>query len=456
MNKDGRNIERLGIPLLVILLFSATGIVKVQPLAFPGAEGYGKYTTGGRGGEIIYVTNLSDAGPGSFRAAVEKEGARTVVFSVSGTIKLESPIIVYNGDLTIAGQTAPGGGITIRDYPVELEANNIMVRFMRFRLGDETEIPADAFSGTEVKDVIVDHCSMSWGIDEVSSFYRNQNFTLQWSIISESLAQSAHPKGRHGYAGIWGGQKATFHHNLIAHHTSRNPRLADSGYDRRPVNRQVDFYNNVIYNWQFNSIYGGEKGEQNIVNNYFKPGPATDDDVSDRIVNPSKPYGKFYVGGNVVEGFEQITQNNWSGGVQSANPEAARAAKPFSFDTDIAEHPMSAYKDILVHSGASYYRDTVDERVVSDVEKGTAAYTGSKSKLPGIIDSQEDVGGWPELASGEAPKDSDQDGMPDEWEQEHGLNPGDASDSVLYTLVENYTNVEVYLNSLVESIITSK
>lgn len=455
MNYFTSRIDWLTKPLLILLLFAVSEIVLAQPFAFPGAEGYGKYTTGGRGGEVVYVTNLNDDGEGSFREAVEKEGPRIVVFSVSGTIQLKSPLTIYSGDLTIAGQSAPGGGITIRDYPVELEANNIIIRFMRFRLGDETKLPDDALSATEVQNVIIDHCSMSWGIDEVSSFYRNQNFTLQWSIISESLAESYHPKGRHGYAGIWGGQKATFHHNLIAHHTSRNPRLADSGYDSRPTNRKVDFYNNVIYNWRFNSIYGGEKGEQNIVKNYFKPGPATDDDVSGRIVNPSKPYGKFYVSGNVIEGFDQITQNNWAGGVQSDNPEAARAKQPFSFNPENVQQPKTAFELVLAKSGASYSRDVIDQRLVMETENGTATYKGSKSGLAGIIDSQEDVGGWPELEKGEAPKDIDKDGMPDRWEKEHGLNPEDAMDSKMYSLHEDYTNIEVYLNSLVEPIMTS-
>lgn len=418
--------------------------------AFPGAEGYGKYTTGGRGGEVIFVTNLNDDGPGSFRQAVTAEGPRTVVFEVVGTIQLKSPIIIYNGDLTIAGQTAPGEGITFRDYPVELEANNIIVRYLRFRLGDEAKIPADAFSATEVQDVIIDHCTMSWGVDEVGSYYRNQNFTLQWSIISESLAESVHPKGRHGYGGIWGGQKATFHHNLIAHHTSRNPRFADSSWDTRPTNRQVDFYNNVIYNWQFNSIYGGEKGEHNVVNNFFKPGPATDDDVSNRILNPSKPYGKFFVEGNVVAGHPVVTDDNWEGGVQSDNPTAAKADSAFQFDVSKAQPADSAYLFVLQEAGASLNRDVIDKRIINEVENSTATYKGSVDHIPGIIDSQTDVGGWPELQRGTASIDSDRDGMPDEWEKAHQLNPEDASDANKLSLHDQYTNLEMYLNYLVK------
>lgn len=444
--------RKLTYRLLLLIAFFVVGeiIVTAQPLAFPGAEGYGKYVTGGRGGDVVYVTNLNDSGEGSFREAVEMETPRTVVFSVSGTIHLESPIEVYNGDLTIAGQTAPGDGITIRNYPFELEADNIIVRYMRFRMGDVKKYQGDAFSGTEVNDVIIDHCSMSWGIDEVSSFYRNENFTMQWSIISESLANSYHEKGRHGYGGIWGGQKATFHHNLIAHHTSRTPRLADSSPNSNPTNRKFDFYNNVIFNWEFNSVYGGEKGQHNMVNNYYKAGPATDDDASDRIVNPSRPLGMFYVKGNFVEGYPEVTQNNWNGGVQSDGYIKTRAEQPYDFDTFVVSSAEEAFEDVLRFSGANHQRDEIDKRVLQEVESGSATYKGSKSGLPGIIDSQEDVGGWPELETKEVPKDTDRDGISDSWEMENDLDPNNYEDANSTDLHEYYTNLEVYLNSLVD------
>jgi len=434
--------------LFGVICFSTIPLV-AQNLAFPGAEGYGKYTTGGRGGEVIYVDNLNDSGPGSFRAAVEAEGPRIVVFELSGNIRLEEPILITNGDLTIAGQSAPGEGITIRDYSVELETNNVIIRYLRFRLGDVTEYQGDALSGMRSKNIIIDHCSMSWGIDEVSSYYRNENFTLQWSIISESLKNSIHEKGAHGYGGIWGGNRATFHHNLIAHHSSRNPRLADSDPYDSPTNRKLDFYNNVIYNWEFNSTYGGEMGEQNIVSNYYKAGPGTDEDVLDRIVDPSEPYGKFYVAGNFVEGYPGVTENNWAGGVQTESPEETRATTSFSFNPENLQSPETAFSMVLQHSGANLYRDEIDQRIVEETRSGTATYKGSVSGLPGIIDSQEDVGGWPELESIEAPKDTDRDGMPDKWESEKGLNPNNAEDGSEFTLNQNYTNVEVYLNQLV-------
>jgi pectate lyase len=448
MNKN--NLYSFVFVLIMGLLCVLPSVLLAQTLAFPGAEGYGKYTTGGRGGEVIYVTNLNDDGPGSFRNALEAEGARIVVFEISGNIQLKSPVIVTNGDLTIAGQSAPGDGITIRDYPVELNANNIIIRYMRFRLGDVTEFQGDALSGMRSSNVIIDHCSMSWGIDEVSSFYRNENFTLQWSIISESLKNSIHEKGAHGYGGIWGGQQATFHHNLIAHHSSRNPRLADSDPNNSPTNRKLDFYNNVIYNWEFNSMYGGEKGEQNIVNNYYKAGPGTDEDITGRIVDPSEPYGKFYVTGNFVEGHPKVTENNWEGGVQTASAQEVRSKTSFSFNPDFLESPKDAFSSVINNSGASLFRDEVDQRVIEETKTGTATFEGSKSGLPGIIDSQKDVGGWPELNSEEAPEDSDRDGIPDVWEIQHELDPNDSSDGSDYTLNAEFTNVEVYLNGLAE------
>lgn len=439
--------------ITVLLIAILTGIivpVSAQTLAFPGAEGYGKYTTGGRGGEVIYVSNLNDSGPGSLRSAVEKEGPRIVVFSTSGNIQLKSPLVITSGDLTIAGQTAPGQGITIRDYPVQLDADNIIIRYMRFRLGDIHKVQGDALSGMGIENVIIDHCSMSWGIDEVASFYRNNNFTLQWSIISESLKNSFHEKGAHGYGGIWGGDRATFHHNLLAHHSSRNPRLADSDPYDSPTNRKLDYYNNVIYNWEFNSMYGGEKGEQNIVNNYYKAGPGTDDDISGRIVNPSEPYGSFYVKGNYVHNHPEVSENNWNGGVQTRYPAQAKAKTPFAFQPDNLQTAKQAYSSVMEHAGASFFRDEIDSRIIEETRTGTASFRGSKSGLPGIIDSQKDVGGWPELKAKEAPLDTDQDGMPDNWEVEKNLNPEDPSDSNLHTLHKGYTNVEVYLNGLVE------
>ncbi|MFC6998921.1 pectate lyase family protein [Rufibacter roseus] len=419
-----------------------------KALAFPGAEGFGKYTTGGRGGQVVVVTNLNNDGEGSLRDAIQKKGPRIIVFAVSGNIKLQSPLDINNGNVTIAGQSAPGEGITLQNYPVSIKADNVIVRYLRFRMGDLAAQQADAVGANKGKNnIIVDHCSMSWGTDESASFYRNHNFTLQWSIIAESLNQSVHAKGEHGYGGIWGGVGASFHHNLIASHNSRTPRFSGSSSTQNSPDELVDFTNNVIFNWGQNNVYGGEKGRYNMINNYYKSGPATTSSKKDRIVNPSQPYGKFYVNGNYVEGFPEITKNNWAGGVQCDHPDSTRAVNPFEVAAVNLQSPQEAYDIVLKNAGASLKRDEVDARVVAYVRSGNPT-AGKKNN--GIIDSQKDVGGWPELKALPAPADADKDGMPDAWEKQHKLNPAQAADAAAYTLDKQYTNIEVYLNSLVK------
>ncbi|TXK49140.1 pectate lyase [Pontibacter qinzhouensis] len=419
-----------------------------EPVAFPGAEGFGKNTTGGRGGQVVTVTNLNDDGPGSLREAIRKKGPRIIVFGVSGTIALASPLDINNPDVTIAGQSAPGDGICLKNYPVNIKADNVIMRYLRFRLGDETEQEADALGANKgMNNIIIDHCSMSWATDECGSFYRNKNFTLQWCILSESLNQSVHAKGDHGYGGIWGGEGATFHHNLIASHTSRTPRFSGSKTTPNSPDELVDFRNNVIYNWGANSVYGGEKGRYNMVNNYFKPGPATTSSKKDRIVEIWRPYGQFYVAGNYVEGAAAISANNWAGGVQGENPDSARVAAPHKVVPIREQDAANAYELVLQQAGASYRRDAVDTRVIAFVRANNPA---GGQKKNGIIDSQNDVGGWPELKSAPAPADADKDGIPDEWEKKHKLNPNNAADAAQNTLHKHYTNIEVYLNSLVK------
>ncbi|MCC9168502.1 pectate lyase family protein [Pontibacter harenae] len=418
-----------------------------KPLAFPGAEGFGKHTTGGRGGQVVVVTNLNDDGPGSLREAIRKKGPRIIVFAVSGYINLESTLDINNPDITIAGQSAPGDGITLRYYPVNIKADNVIVRYMRFRMGDISGIQDDALGGNKGKhNIIVDHCSMGWATDESASFYRNTNFTLQWSIIAESLNQSVHEKGDHGYGGIWGGKGATFHHNLIASHMSRMPRFSGSKTTPNTPDELVDFRNNVIYNWGGNSVYGGEKGKYNMVNNYYKPGPATPDSKKDRLLEPYQPYGAFYIAGNVMEGNTEVSQNNKLG-VSADHPDSAVVASEFKVEAVREQSAKEAYELVLAHAGASYRRDKVDERVLQYVRENNPSSGENKN---GIIDSQEDVGGWPELKSAPAPEDKDQDGMPDEWERQHKLNPSSADDATAYTLDKQYTNIEVYLNGLVD------
>ncbi|KAA6430817.1 pectate lyase [Rufibacter glacialis] len=429
----------------------ATPAAAAQVLAFPGAEGFGKFTTGGRGGQVVVVTNLNDNGPGSLREAIRKKGPRIIVFAVSGNIELESALDINNGDLTIAGQSAPGDGICLKNYQVSIKADNVIVRYLRFRLGNKAAQQADAFGANKGNsNIIIDHCSMSWATDESASFYRNKNFTLQWSIISESLNASLHAKGEHGYGGIWGGMGASFHHNLLASHNSRMPRFSGSSTTPNSPDELVDFTNNVVYNWGQNNTYGGEKGRYNMVNNYYKAGPATLASKKDRLVNPSAPFGKFYVAGNFIDGFPAITKDNWAGGVQIENKDslsALKAATPFTVTSINIQEPQAAFEAVLRSAGASLKRDAVDTRLVQEVRTGKSA--GGKKKN-GIIDTPEEAGGYPVLKSLPAPADKDQDGMPDAWEVAQKLNPASASDAAAFTLDKQYTNVEMYLNSLVK------
>lgn len=467
--------------LIVCILFPLVGILTLLPNglaaetpqipAFPGAEGYGAITRGGRGGKVILVTNLNDSGPGSLREAVEAEGPRIVVFTVSGTITLESPLTISNPYITIAGQTAPGDGICIKKYQLSINADEVIIRYIRVRLGDETDYDADAISGRYHKNIILDHVSASWSIDETVSIYYCENVTIQWCLISESLYNAGHAKGTHGFGGIWGSNRSTYHHNLLAHHSSRNPRFASGcGYN--------DFRNNVIYNWGYNSVYGGEKehiGDErfnftvvNMVANYFKPGPATrPGHTTYRIVNPSSSgsddgFGKWYVEDNVVYGNLKVTGKNWTAGVQPEGrspygPHPLRLHKPFESIPINQQTAEEAYQVVLERVGASLpKRDAIDARIVDETRNGYATYEGAtykkkvsvpdKSKKCGMIDSQKDVGGWPELKSLPAPLDSDSDGMPDKWEKRYGFDPRDASDTSKDKDSDGYTNIEEYLN----------
>ncbi len=430
--------------LTLFIFFQINFYITAQVPAFPGAEGDGKFTSGGRGGRIIAVTNLNDDGPGSFRDAVSQEGARIIIFKVSGTIELQSELEIKNGDITIAGQSAPGDGICIRNYQTTVNAENVIIRFLRFRLGDEKKQVADALSIMNSKNVIVDHCSLSWGIDEVFSFYDSENTTMQWCIISESLCNSFHPKGEHGYGGIWGGKNASFHHNLLAHNSSRNPRFNGSRTKYSPEEENVDFRNNVIYNWGFNSAYGGESASYNLVNNYYKAGPATHKKIKNRIIEPWDDESKWYISGNYVDGFPETTDDNWNGGVQGdyADESDLRSCEPFEHILIPEEDAQTAYEKVLAHAGASLKRDKIDERIIREVKEGIATVND------GIINSQTEVGGWPELISAPAAADSDSDGMPDDWEITNNLNPDDYSDASLFSQT-GYTYIEDYLNSLV-------
>lgn len=454
-----------------IALLAANATAARLP-AFPTAEGYGMYTVGGRGGDVYEVTNLNDSGKGSLRQAVNAKGPRTVVFRVSGTIELKKPLTINNPYITIAGQTAPGDGICIKDYPLNISADEVIIRHLRVRLGDRSGQDADAISCRGHKNIILDHISASWSIDETMSIYMCENVTIQWCIISESLFASNHIKGNHGFGGIWGNNYATYHHNLIACHSSRNPRFASgAGYN--------DYRNNVIYNWGYNSCYGGEKDHPeikntfgsftvNMVANYYKPGPATQPGrTACRIAGPSfrggaDNYGKWYVADNIVEGCDSVSRDNWNGGMQptggDVDIEHVRLGQPWPAMPIRQETAARAYISVLAGAGATLpRRDAVDTRIVDEARSGKASVEGKAYKArkrmkdpsqpSGIIDTPEDAGGWPTLRSLPAPTDSDHDGMPDAWEAGRGLDPYDPADRNT-TGADGYTMLEAYINSL--------
>lgn len=452
-----------------------------QAPAFPGAEGFARYTTtGGRGGQVIHVTNLNDSGTGSLRQALQNtSGKRIIVFDVSGTIALKSNLTIKNGDVTVEGQTAPGDGITLRDYTLENKANNVIIRFIRVRRGNAVDVNdgADAFWGRNRNNIIIDHCSMSWSIDETASFYDNKNFTMQWCTVAESLNNAGHDKGAHGYGGIWGGKSASFHHNLLAHHTNRCPRLngarygwggsSADNYASSIEAEQVDLRNNVMYNWgKGNGAYAGMGGYHNIVNNYYKYGPATKNkyrvfqcghtsNASGEVI-PKNTYGHFYINGNYVR--DKGENYDWQGVIiddgNTTIQDTIKLREPINAGTITTHSAQTTFEKVLAYAGASYKRDAVDARYAEEAKNGTATYKGSVTNLAGIIDSQNDVGGWPELTSKTKLQDSDNDGMPDIWETAHGLNPNDASDASKYTVDTKgyYTNIEVYCNALVEDL----
>ena len=458
--------------------------------AFPGAEGGGIYVTGGRGGKVIHVTNLNDKGAGSLRAAIEEKGARTIVFDVAGIIELQSALKVQNGDVTIAGQTAPGDGICLKNYNFRIHASNVIVRFIRCRMGDEKKTEDDAMNlytgDNNLQDVIIDHCSLSWSTDECGTFYGMTNFSLQWCILSESLRNSVHGKGKHGYGGIWGGTNATYHHNLLAHHDSRNPRL-DHDYVST-LKGPVSLVNNVIYNWGDNSTYGGESANDNneykkynIVNNYYKPGPATAagkvrfidpwtkacDNCTKKTGSTTIVPGHFYMDGNVMDGYDGLTGDNWTGTTAAAAVIAnIKSDAKFSYAekaTSLSlQKATDAYTAVMGYAGASFKRDQVDARIARETKNGNYTYTGSNGSTNGFIDTQADVGGWPAYAATDDEvakvKDTDGDGIPDAVEDAFGLDKASAADGAAKTLDKHgrYTNLEMYLHYLVKEIVAAQ
>ena len=498
--------------------------------AFPGAEGHGRYTTGGRGGEVRHVTNLNDSGAGSLREALKGTAKKIIVFDVSGYIDLKSQLNVTS-NTTIAGQTAPEGGITLRYYTLYFgNADNVIVRFIRSRRSQVKDVNdgADATWGRNHKNIIIDHCSFSWSIDEVASFYDNRDFTLQWCTLAEGLANPGHSKGAHSYGGIWGGKNASFHHNFLAHVQNRAPRFNGArygwtGYDKEAYTstvdaERVDFRNCLMYNWGTGGCYGGPGGGYiNMINNYYQAGPGTKNKTrvtqvsvaSEGNAEGSSLMGyssRYYINGNYVAAASKPENYDWNGVVYDSGLPAQNGEKyikdaahlfgenvdyvqiggvdcvslkldsPISGGEVTTHSALGVYDKIINYAGASLYRDGTDARYMEEATTGTTTYTGKvayvdangktypTSNTAGILDfindpSQEANPGtasYPELPSNVRPDgfDSDGDGMPDEWEIANGLNPDDKSDANLFTLDprEWYTNVEVYINSIVEPI----
>ena len=485
--------------LLLCLCMAATVVFAEEKTpAFPGAEGFGRYVTGGRGGNVYHVTSLADDGSeGTLRWALGKSGVKTIVFDVSGTIHLQSSLDISIGNVTIAGQSAPGDGICVADYPVSIKANNVIVRYMRFRLGNKNVLANgadgwDGFGGFDQQDWIIDHCSVSWSIDECLSVLGNKNTTVQWCLVAQSLVNSGHSKGAHGYGGNWGGSGASFHHNLIAHHGSRTPRLGPRPTTQ--LDERMDMRNNVIYNFGGNGCYGGEGMNVNIVNNYYKPGPGSPTDKkgyriagigirTNTYVNTYPAYapalhlwGKYYVTGNYNSKYPQLNQDNWTYGIinqidasgcdgtfTQETKDSIKLAEPIDYILTTTHSAADAYDRVLDFAGASLHRDSFDELMVSDTRNGKATYTGS-GLSKGFVNSQDDNkpadadaswSAWPTLASKEAPKDTDGDGMPDEWELANALDPTNPKDGKTIG-ADGYSNLENYLNSLVADITTAQ
>ncbi len=433
--------------------------------AFPGAWGGGMFTTGGRGGKVIEVTNLNDSGPGSLREAISTKGPRIVVFRVAGTIQLEKDIDIDEPDITIAGQSAPGDGICLAHQSLNINTRNVIIRHLRVRRGrPEGGQGSDNIGGNPERQIIVDHCSTSWGMDENLSLYRymkplpgggqdklaTRNVTIQWCISSEAL----NPKG-HAFGGTWGGQDSTFHHNLFACNTGRNPSIGMSG--------EFDYRNNVIFNWRHRTMDGGDETSMiNVIGNYYKPGPATNADMRScfarieerNMYSPGRRWepgnwypktagrpGKWYVAGNIMEGSPEVTVNNWKG--MKGPEEIARVNTPFEAWPVNQETATDAFKSVMEKAGATRpRRDAVDQRVIEMVR------TGKTTTETGIVNDPKEVGGFPNyaFAPADVPADSDHDGMSDAWEKKYELNANDAADGSVDSDGDGYTNVEECLN----------
>lgn len=435
---------------------------RVRHLAFPGAEGYGRFARGGRGGRVIEVTNLDDSGPGSLRAAVEAEGPRTVVFRVGGTIRLKERLTIRNPYITVAGQTAPGDGIALRDAAFGMGGTqDAIVRYVRLRVGDESGETWDGMGFGSSDHCIIDHCSIAWSIDEGVSGRGAKNVTFQRNIIAEPLNMSIHRRyvgtGKgHGYAGSISGDIGSFHHNLLVHSAGRNWSLAGGLTQGGKFAGYLDIRNNVVYNWAHRTNDGGVR-KLNLVNNYYIPGPATRVFhllVAEMELRLPDDVQQYYVSGNVMEGRPQYNPDNWQNGgviVAAADLPVMKLDQPFCESFVTPRTAREAYDSVIADVGASIpHYDPIDRRAIENTKNRTTTFKGSKTGLPGIPDSQNDVGGYPEMRNGEAPADADRDGMADWWEKQRGLNPADPEDRNRIG-AGGYTNLELYLNWIVEN-----
>lgn len=469
--------------------------------AFPGAEGGGKFSFGGRGGKVYIVTNLADSGPGTYREACEAAGPRIVVFNVAGIIHLDKPVFIEAPYITIDGHTAPGDGICIAGESTFMDAHDIVIRYMRFRRGNTSVFDRQSgLCGNPVGNIILDHCSASWGNDQTMDTYRHMyqppsggpalklptvNDTIQWCLVYEGLNLY-----NHAFGGDWGGRNTGFHHNLFACNTGRNPSVAMS-FD-------FNFVNNVLFNWRHRSVDGGDANSRfNIISNYYKPGPATlDNPVRYRILEPAQSwnkatrtgrFGKAYVSGNVVEGYPKVTADNWDGGVQFAKgPDAdatgditkglvddsalvqkliadTRVDKPFPMAPITMQTARDAYKSVLAGAGANLpVLDSVDERAIHETSTGHVWSEGKEFTPPhmkglakndigtagnGIITDISQVGGYPDY-KGEPAKDLCADGIPLSWKEKYHLNTRDPNLAQADLQGDGYTVMDKYLDGL--------
>ena len=456
---------------------------RIRALAFPTAEGYGRFARGGRGGRVIEVTNLNDSGPGSYRAAVEAEEPRTIIFRVSGIIHLKSPCAVHNPYCTVAGQTAPGDGICLADYGAgAYGTHDVIIRYMRFRVGDGAQRAMDGAGLGYCDNCIMDHCSISWSSDEGTSSRGAKNITSQRNIVAEALQHGPHYRASdrtkleaHAFAGSISGDIGSYHHNLLADCTDRNWSLAGGLTQSAKYAGYLDIRNNVVYNWTARTTDGGVKA-LNYVNNYYKPhapNPFVKWLLKLDKINPAWGTESYYMNGNVLEGFVDET-NNWNA-FENAWPKAKDPINEADVRVDHELFPSyvktqtarEAFTNVLANVGANFPKsDAIDLHLIKDVRNGTAEFIGTRGptfgdrpspNFAGIIDTQSDdksaLGSptfpWPDYQTYNVPMDRDHDGIPDDWEKAHGLNPNDSSDANKDLNGDGYTNLEKYLNSLV-------